>query len=135
MTTSVTGQKVPSKLKKNRMHFYSIQVRSSFLIQVSCMVYTIKKLVFKKLEWRLGCKTCIVYTGLRNSGNENDYLGNRPKHPHFFNNNYLPKRPILFCQNGTFNKIKVILKRWYHVWCLVTTVNPQHDPNRGRNRS
>ena len=45
--------------KKNRMHFYSIQVRSSFLIQVSCMVYTIKK-----LEWRLGCKTCIVYTGL-----------------------------------------------------------------------
>ena len=50
---------VPSKLKKNRMHFYSIQVRSSFLIQVSCMVYTIKK-----LEWRLGCKTCIVYTGL-----------------------------------------------------------------------
>ena len=55
---------VPSKLKKNRMHFYSIQVRSSFLIQVSCMVYTIKKLEFKKLEWRLGCKTCIVYTGL-----------------------------------------------------------------------
>jgi hypothetical protein len=44
--------------------FYSIQVRSSFLIQVSCMVYTIKKLEFKKLEWRLGCKTCIVYTGL-----------------------------------------------------------------------
>ena len=31
-------------LKKNRMYFYSIQVRSSFLIQVSCMVYTIKKL-------------------------------------------------------------------------------------------
>jgi hypothetical protein len=29
---------VPSKLKKNRMHFYSIQVRSRFLIQVSCMV-------------------------------------------------------------------------------------------------
>jgi hypothetical protein len=28
------------------------------------MVYTIKKLEFKKLEWRLGCKTCIVYTGL-----------------------------------------------------------------------
>ena len=55
---------VPSKLKKNRMHFYSIQVRSSFLIQVSCMVCTIKKLEFKKLEWRLGCKTCIVYTGL-----------------------------------------------------------------------
>ena len=51
---------VPSKLKKKRMHFYSIQVRSSFLIQVSCMVYTIKKLEFKKL----GCKTCIVYTGL-----------------------------------------------------------------------
>ena len=48
---------VSSKLKTNRMHFYSIQVRSSFLIQVSCMVYTIKK-----LEWRLGCKTCIVYT-------------------------------------------------------------------------
>jgi hypothetical protein len=46
------------------VHFYSIQVRSSFLIQVSCMVYTIKKLEFKKLEWRLGCKTCIVYTGL-----------------------------------------------------------------------
>jgi homoserine kinase len=23
------------------------------------MVYTIKKLEFKKLEWRLGCKTCI----------------------------------------------------------------------------
>jgi hypothetical protein len=42
-----------------RMHFYSIQVRSSFFIQVSCMVYTIKK-----LEWRLGCKTCIVYTGV-----------------------------------------------------------------------
>jgi hypothetical protein len=37
------------------MHFYSIQVHSSFLIQVSCMVYTMKK---------LGCKTCIVYTGL-----------------------------------------------------------------------
>ena len=55
---------VPSKLKKNRMHFYSIQVHSSFLIQVSCMVYTIKKLEFKKLEWRFGCKTCIVYTGL-----------------------------------------------------------------------
>ena len=55
---------VPSKLKKNRMHFYSIQVRSSFLIQVSCMVCTIKKLEFKKLEWRLACKTCIVYTGL-----------------------------------------------------------------------
>jgi hypothetical protein len=36
----------------------------SFLIQVSCMVYTIKKLEFKKLEWGLGCKTCIVYTGL-----------------------------------------------------------------------
>jgi hypothetical protein len=53
--------------KKNRMHFYSIQVRSSFLIQVSCMVYTIKKLEFKKLEWRLGCKTCIVYTGLNAS--------------------------------------------------------------------
>ena len=52
---------VPSKLKKNRMNFYSIQVRSSFLIQVSCMVYTIKK-----LDWRLGCKTCIVYTGLYN---------------------------------------------------------------------
>jgi hypothetical protein len=52
---------VPSKLKKNRMHFYSIQVHSSFFIQVSCMVYTIKKLAFKKLEWRLGCKTCIVY--------------------------------------------------------------------------
>ena len=52
---------VPSKLKKKRMHFYSIQVRSSFLIQVSCMVYTIKKLEFKKL----GCKTCIVYTGLK----------------------------------------------------------------------
>ena len=51
--------------KKNRMHFYSIQVHSSFLIQVSCMVYTIKKLEFKKLEWRLGCKTCIVYTGLK----------------------------------------------------------------------
>jgi hypothetical protein len=29
------------------------------------MVYTIKKLEFKRLEWRLGCKTCIVYTGLR----------------------------------------------------------------------
>jgi hypothetical protein len=28
------------------------------------MVYTIKKLEFKKLEWRLGYKTCIVYTGL-----------------------------------------------------------------------
>jgi hypothetical protein len=28
------------------------------------MVYTIKKLEFKKIEWRLGCKTCIVYTGL-----------------------------------------------------------------------
>jgi hypothetical protein len=28
------------------------------------MVYTIKKLEFKKLEWRLGCKTCIVYTRL-----------------------------------------------------------------------
>jgi hypothetical protein len=28
------------------------------------MVYTIKKLEFKKLEWRRGCKTCIVYTGL-----------------------------------------------------------------------
>jgi hypothetical protein len=52
---------VPSKLKKNRMHFYSIQVRSCFLIQVSCMVYMIKKLEFKKLEWRLGCKfaSCI----------------------------------------------------------------------------
>jgi hypothetical protein len=36
--------------------------RSSFLIQVSCMVYTIKK-----LEWRLGCKTCIVYTGLKDT--------------------------------------------------------------------
>jgi hypothetical protein len=23
------------------------------------------KLEFKKLEWRLGCKTCIVYTGLK----------------------------------------------------------------------
>ena len=45
------------------MHFYSIQIRSSFLIQVSCMVYTIKTLEFKKLEWRFGCKTCIVYTG------------------------------------------------------------------------
>jgi hypothetical protein len=45
----------------------SIQVRSSFLIQVSCMVYTIKKLEFKKLGWRLGCKTCIVYTGLNTS--------------------------------------------------------------------
>jgi hypothetical protein len=56
---------VPSKLKKNRMHFYSIQVRSSFLIQVSCVVCTIKKLEFKKLEWRLGCKTGIVYTGLK----------------------------------------------------------------------
>jgi hypothetical protein len=52
-------------LISNGMHFYSIQVRSSFLIQVSCMVYTIKKLEFKKLEWRLGCKTCIVYTGLK----------------------------------------------------------------------
>jgi len=31
--------------------------------------YTIKKLEFKKLEWRLGCKTCIVYTGLYNLGN------------------------------------------------------------------
>jgi hypothetical protein len=41
-----------------------IKIRSSFLIQVSCMVYTIKTLEFKKLEWRFGCKTCIVYTGL-----------------------------------------------------------------------
>jgi hypothetical protein len=49
------------QVEKKRMHFYSIQVRSSFLIQVSCMVYTIKKLEFKKL----GCKTCIVYTGLK----------------------------------------------------------------------
>jgi hypothetical protein len=32
------------------------------------MVYTIKKLEFKKLEWRLGCKTCIVYTGLKERG-------------------------------------------------------------------
>jgi hypothetical protein len=55
---------VPSKLNKNSMHFYSIQVASSFLIQLSCMIYTIKKLEFNKLEWRLGCKTCIVYTGL-----------------------------------------------------------------------
>jgi hypothetical protein len=47
---------------KNRMHFYSIKIRSSFLIQVSCMVYTIKTLEFKKLEWRFGCKICIVYT-------------------------------------------------------------------------
>ena len=45
------------------MHFYSIQIRSSFLIQVSCMVYTIKTLEFKKLEWRFKGKTCIVYTG------------------------------------------------------------------------
>ena len=63
---------VPSKLKKNRMHFYFIQVRSSFLIQVSCMVYTIKKLEFKKLEWRLGCKTCIVYTGLKYTALRNE---------------------------------------------------------------
>jgi hypothetical protein len=28
------------------------------------MVYTIKK-----LEWRLGCKTCIVYTGLKIENN------------------------------------------------------------------
>jgi hypothetical protein len=62
----------PSKLKKSRMHFYSIQVRSSFLIQVSCMVYTIKKLEFKKL----GCKTCIVYTGLYTTISE--------MHPTFF---------------------------------------------------
>jgi hypothetical protein len=54
------------------MHFYSIQVRSSILIQVSCMVYTIKKLEFKKLEWRLGCKTCIVYTGLNRMSLVND---------------------------------------------------------------
>jgi hypothetical protein len=46
------------------MHFYSIQIRSSFLIQVSCMVYTIKTLEFKKLEWRFGCKTCIVIEDL-----------------------------------------------------------------------
>jgi hypothetical protein len=32
---------VPSKLKKNRMHFYSIQVRSSFLIQVK-KLHTVK---------------------------------------------------------------------------------------------
>jgi hypothetical protein len=31
---------VPSKLNKNRMHFYSIQVRSSFLIQVSCTKFS-----------------------------------------------------------------------------------------------
>jgi hypothetical protein len=61
-------REAPSSPPRNAIlfvvHFYSIQVRSSFLIQVSCMVYTIKKLEFKKLEWRLGCKTCIVYTGL-----------------------------------------------------------------------
>jgi hypothetical protein len=51
--------------KKNACKKRPIEVRSSFLIQVSCMVYTIKKLEFKKLEWRLGCKTCIVYTGLK----------------------------------------------------------------------
>jgi O-antigen ligase len=56
-------EQVPSKLKKNRMHFYSIQVHSSFLIQVSCMVYTIKKLEFKKLEWRLVSKIRLVHTG------------------------------------------------------------------------
>jgi hypothetical protein len=56
---------VPSKLKK--IGCISIPSKSvpGFLIQVSCMVYTIKKLEFKKLEWRLGCKTCIVYTGLK----------------------------------------------------------------------
>ena len=38
-----------------------------------------------------------------NSGNENDHLGNRPKHPHFLlNKNYLSTCPhffFFFCQN------------------------------------
>jgi hypothetical protein len=50
--------------KSSPQQFVVTPPPSSFLIQVSCMVYTIKKLEFKKLEWRLGCKTYIVYTGL-----------------------------------------------------------------------
>jgi hypothetical protein len=44
-----------------------------------------------------------------NSGNENDHLGNRPKRPHFIQNtNYLPKRPLFFGQNGTFNNYRLM---------------------------
>jgi hypothetical protein len=31
----------------------------------------------------------------------------------------LPKHSHFFCQNGMFNIKKNLLKRWYHVWCLV----------------
>ena len=41
------------------------------------------------------------------SSNENDHLGNRPK------------TPPLFTKTARLMK-KIILKRWYHVWCLVT---------------
>ena len=34
----------------------------------------IKKLEFKKLEWRLGCNTCIVYTGIKTLHFEVDNL-------------------------------------------------------------
>ena len=45
------------------------------------------------------------------SGNENDHLGNRPKHPHFIQNkNYLPKRhpPPFQGQNGTFDNNRLM---------------------------
>jgi hypothetical protein len=37
--------------KKNRMHFYFIQIRSIFFIQVSCMVYTINQHTWIQETW------------------------------------------------------------------------------------
>ena len=55
---------VPSKLKKNRMHFYSIQVRSSFLIQVSCMYTRSKNLNSRNLNGVLDAKLASCIPGL-----------------------------------------------------------------------
>jgi hypothetical protein len=61
-----------------------------------------------------------------NSGNENDHLGNRPKRPHFIQNtNYLPKRPLFFGQNGTFNNYRLM-----HVLIHIRTVIIPRDRYR-----
>ena len=92
-----------------------------------CTVYSHKHVIrcrinFYLVMWSLKYVYCIiVYCVYKNAplfAKTPPVFTKTP--PVFFQNkNYFTKTPPLFyCQIGTFNNF-FLLKRWYHVWCLV----------------
>ena len=103
--------------KKNRMHFYSIQIRSSFLIQVSCMVYTIKNLNSRNLNGDLDAKLVSCIPGFIS------HIIECKKNTNYINENQVLGLQTTGTQNvAGFNRLMNVYNSGQYGWSIVVAI-------------